>query len=278
VRIRKDTASANKSPDIIVCLKESIPGSSAANFDFDRFGADSFGGANWDKAPEAVLPVDKFVTQMLTREYDYVDVPSGITFHQKIRYLDQKEFVYYLRLENMSSEQQDVTVRIFLVPQKTATQRRMWIEMDKFRHTLQPKEKAVVFRPAWESSVIRKPAKKPPEPLPIRRQAEAPDDDITYCDCGWPYNLLLPKGTADGTGFRFLVMLTDWNKDHVPAGSSCGSLSFCGSKQDYPDDRVMGYPFDRPFKNGEDIAPIVAAQANMATRDVIIQATDVAGV
>jgi tyrosinase len=274
VRIRKG-ATANKSPDIIICLKENIPGSGGQNFDFAQFGRTSFGGANWDKEPGSVLPVDTLITQMLDRGYDYNDPATGAVFHQQIRYLEQKEFVYYLRLENTSNAKQDVTVRIFLVPQKSAGERRMWIEMDKFRTTLQSGEKAVVFRPASESSVIRKPAKKPPEFLPIRRPGEHPGgDDTTYCDCGWPYNLLLPKGTPAGMGFRFLVMLTDWSKDHVAADSTCGSLSFCGAKQNYPDERTMGYPFDRPFKNGgKDVAPTVAAQNNMATRDIIIKAT-----
>jgi hypothetical protein len=277
VRIRKglNGAAANKSPDIIVCLKEDIPGSNAQNFDFVQFGRTSFGGANWDKDPADVLPVDALVTQMLDREYDYNDPRSGVVFHQHIRYLDQKEFVYYVRLENKVDAKQDVTVRIFLVPQSLAGERRRWIEMDKFRTTLQAREKAVVFRPAWESSVIRKPAKKPPELLPISRPGEHPGGDaVTYCDCCWPYNLLLPKGTPGGLGFRFLVMLTDWTKDHVPDDSTCGSLSFCGAKQNYPDERTMGYPFDRPFRNGgTDVAPTVAAQDNMATRDVTIKAT-----
>jgi len=274
VRIRKGAA-ANKSPDIIVCLKENIPGANAQNFDFTNFGRTSFGGANWNNDPATVLPVDTLITQMLDRGYDYNDPATGAVFHQQIRYLEQKEFVYYLRLENTSSAKQDVTARIFLVPQKFAGERRMWIEMDKFRTTLQGGEKAVVFRPASESSVIRKPAQKPPAFLPIRRPGEHPGGDATtYCDCGWPYNLLLPKGTPGGMGFRFLVMLTDWSKDHVPDDSPCGSLSFCGAKQNYPDDRTMGYPFDRPFKNGgKDVAPTVAAQNNMATRDVVIKAT-----
>src|SRR6185295_15483563 len=163
-------------------------------------------------------------------------------------YLDQKEFVYFLRVENTKNEAQDVTLRIFLIPIESAGQRRMWIEMDKFRCTLGKKEKAVIFRGAWESSVIRKPASKPPEFLPIRRAPSGGGgNDQTYCDCGWPYNLVLPKGRpGNGMGFRLLVMATDWTKDEVPQGSSCGSLSFCGAKQRYPDLRPMGYPFDRP--------------------------------
>src|SRR4029077_10792759 len=95
----------------------------------------------------------------------------------------------------------------------------------------------------------QKPNSKPPQFLPIRRTSESASGTSTYCDCGWPYNLLLPRGRTQGMGFRFLVMLTAWEKDRVAADSSCGSLSYCGSKQNYPDARGMGYPFDRPFKD-----------------------------
>jgi hypothetical protein len=209
---------------------------------------------------------------MLTRSYQYIDPSSHITFQQSIPYLDHKEFVYFLRLENPTDVVQDVTVRIFLVPQQLAEKRRMWIEMDKFRRTLQPQQKAVVYRRAADSSVVRKPNSKPPTFLPIRRNSESVSDTATYCDCGWPYNLLLPRGQAGaGMPFRLLVVLTDWNKDKVSADSSCGSLSFCGAKQNYPDTRDMGYPFDRPVSGT--IANMITGQANMATRDIIVQAT-----
>jgi len=271
VAIRKGTGpNVNRSPDIILCLKEDIPGSAAPDFDFAQFGATSFGESNWDKDAATVLPVNKLVTQTLDRDYDYTDAVTGAIFQQHIRYLDQKEFVYYLRLENASASPTDVTVRIFMVPEIWAEERRMWIEMDKFRQTLAANQKLVVYRQAVESSVIRKPAAKPPEFLPIRKPGEKFDNPVTYCDCGWPYNLLLPKGAAAGMPFRVLVMLTDWTKDNVPATPSCGSMSFCGSKQNYPDDRPMGYPFDRPFAPGKNIAATVTAQPNMATQEVLI--------
>jgi hypothetical protein len=148
----------------------------------------------------------------------------------------------------------------------------MWIEMDKFRQILGPQQRAVIFRRAADSSVVRKPNAKPPQFLPIRRNAEGAADSATYCDCGWPYNLLLPRGQAQGMGFRFLVMLTAWELDRVSADSSCGSLSYCGSKQSYPDTREMGYPFNRPFK-ARSLEDTIRDQDNMATRDVTIRAT-----
>lgn len=275
VRIRKtlnSSEAANKSPDVIVTRLENLPGGMAAGFDGQQYGEATFGGANWDKAPEDSGVVDDLlITQMLNRSYQYVDDSSQLTFEQSIAYLDQKEFVYFLRLENPTAAAQDVTVRIFLAAEELAENRRMWIEMDKFRQTLQPQQKAVVFRRAADSAVVRKPNSKPPTFLPIRRSGETPTGTSTYCDCGWPYNLLLPRGTPDGMTFRFLVMLTDWNIDKVSPDSTCGSLSFCGAKQNYPDARAMGYPFDRPFANS--IAATIAAQPNMATRDITIKAT-----
>jgi hypothetical protein len=53
-----------------------------------------------------------------------------------------------------------------------------------------------------------------------------------------------------------------------------GSMSYCGAKNKYPDNRVMGYPFDRPFSGGQTIAQTIAGQKNMAARDIIIKSVD----
>jgi hypothetical protein len=47
-------------------------------------------------------------------------------------------------------------------------------------------------------------------------------------------------------------------------------MSFCGARDNYPDSRPMGYPFDRPFRD-KTVAETIAAQANMATRDITIK-------
>jgi len=69
-------------------------------------------------------------------------------------------------------------------------------------------------------------------------------------------------------------MLTDWELDSIPEESHCGSMSFCGARDRYPDQRAMGYPFDRPLPAGSSIAQIVAGQENMATRDITIKWVD----
>jgi hypothetical protein len=71
--------------------------------------------------------------------------------------------------------------------------------------------------------------------------------------------------------FRLLVMITDGQKDQVQDDTTCGSMSYCGAKDKYPDSRGMGYPFDRPFPVGQSIAQTIAAQENMAARDITIR-------
>jgi tyrosinase len=265
VSIRKGldgSTSEHQSPDIILCFKDRIPGADEPGWDGQAYGERTFGGEHWDEDfSSSNATTAELHTMMLRRSSEGVE----------INYLDQREFFYFLRVENLVDQTTDVTVRIFLVAQEVAEDRRMWIEMDKFRYTLQPSKRAVVFRPAALAAVIRKPATKPPGPN--ERPSEDPHDEENYCECGWPYNLLLPRGTREGMGFRFMVMMTDWKKDQV-SQSTCGSMSFCGAKDKYPDKRGMGYPFDRPFRPvrppATPIATTIATQPNMATRDITI--------
>jgi hypothetical protein len=141
--------------------------------------------------------------------------------------------------------------------------------MDKFHQRLAAREKAVVARPAPSRRSCRS---RPPvrrgraaTPRTTRRAAE------NYCNCGWPFHLLVPRGTPEGMPFRLLVMLTDWNEDRVSHDAHCGSMSFCGVRDAaYPDRRAMGYPFDRPLHAGRRSPTVVARQRNMALRDVTI--------
>ena len=245
-------------PDIILAFMDSIPGSSSANFDGAAYGQAHFGGANWNK-PFATggVTTAELHTQMKTRHTQGVTVP----------YLDQRTFCYFLRVENLRATAQAITVRIFGVATQAAADRRMWIELDKFTAQLAARQKAVLYRPAALSSVIRQPALKPPGATGL------PSGD-NYCNCGWPYNLLLPRGTRVGLPFRLLVFCTDATQDHIQAPSGCGSMSYCGSKDRYPDRRSMGYPFDRPFSAGHSLAQTLAGGDHLATRDIVIRWVD----
>ncbi len=268
-----------QSPDIILAFRADIPVEWAD--DLDGYGELMFGGDNWDRDfSTGEATTGELMTRMLRRTITIEPGrESGGRAEQAhtISYLDQDEFVYFIRIENLAAEAQDVTLRIFLAPLTEVDDRRMWIEMDKFRCALPGAARTVIARPAWLSSVIRKPGLKPPDadtpadqgsPGGVEVNAEQEDN---YCDCGWPYNLLLPRGTRAGMPFRLMVMATDWELDQVEQDSCCGSMSYCGAKDKYPDARAMGYPFDRPFAPGRGIDATIESQPNMAARDIIIR-------
>jgi tyrosinase len=267
VLMRKSLSNATfQSTDIMLSFNESIPGSDKPDFNGFEYAEETFGGENWDRdfSFNHTTTTDELHSMMLEREIQLGDNQNGTT---TITYLDQKEFSYFIRAENMVDRPKDVTVRIFLVAKSEAEDRRMWIEMDKFRYKIGPLQRAVIFRPAQNSSVIRKPGTKPPKPI----EKSGTESGANYCNCGWPYNLLVPRGTNDGMQFRLMVMLTDWDKDKVGEDSTCGSMSFCGARDRYPDSRGMGYPFDRPFPNGQSIEETIKRHNNMAARDIKIR-------
>jgi hypothetical protein len=128
---------------------------------------------------------------------------------------------------------------------------------------------SVAVRSGADSSVIRKPAIKPPGPIRHSRDTDTAHDPDVYCTCGWPYNLLLPRGRSDGMDFLIIAAATDWHKDNVTE-SHCGSMSYCGGKDRYPDARPMGYPFARPFPSPGIVAPLTQ-RAEMAMRRLTIR-------
>jgi hypothetical protein len=97
-------------------------------------------------------------------------------------------------------------------------------------------------------------------------------DERSYCDCGWPYTLLLPRGKPDGMPFRLLVLGTDAAIDGVEHPEHCGSMSYCGAVDRYPDTRDMGYPFSRPFGPAASaISDRIVALDSAAARTVTIR-------
>lgn len=230
---------ANRSPDIILSRVSQIPEDWREHL--QEFGEAVFGGEHWD---------EEFASTSYTTSELQTTMRDGVLGHD--------DFVYFLRVDNQGFDPAGITVRVFLAAQEVAEERRMWMEMDKFRWVLKRSERVVICRPASLSSVIRK--------------AGTPTaGDTDYCDCGWPANLLVPRGRSDGMRFRLLVMLTDWSIDRVAPASACGSPSFYGSRDRYPDTRPMGYPFDRPLADDRTISQLVAAQPNLATRDITIR-------
>ncbi len=247
------STSAWASPDIILCRTADLPGTGRA-----ALGQRLFGGAAWDtdfttaqatSGATTVRTVSELTTTMGTVQF------RG----RPVRFLTHEPYSYFLRLENTSDAAREVTVRVFLAPSAPAGRdRRTWIEMDKFLLTVPATTRLVAYRADSESSVVKRPVDA--SPAAALGGGSGPDED-SYCDCGWPYTLLLPRGTSAGLPFRLMVICTDAAIDRVPAQAQCGSMSWCGAVDRYPDTRDMGYPFARPF----------AGSAANAVRDTIVR-------
>lgn len=247
------TKTEGRSPDVILASATKVKAAASPQ----AFGDTNFGGAKWNSDPATSgLATDVLTTTMKTRNINGKPAP----------YLDHEDFYYFIRVNNDLAAEQTVTVRVFLAPDKWLDQRRFWIELDKFQQKLKPGQN-VIARSSRDSSVVRKPALHPDEPVP---PPAGPRDPL--CDCGWPYHLLLPRGARAGMKFRLLVIMTDWQKDKVEAEGKCGSMSYCGKKDGaYPDQQPMGYPFDRRWP--KTIRQTILDMPTMAARDITIKWT-----
>lgn len=266
--------------DVILARADGLP----ANFDGKALGAEAFGGDRWDTdfaassvplgSGEMVSTTGELLTEMRKRTIELEDRFNNVV-EEEIDFLSHDDYSYFLRVENLSDQPQKLTARIYLAPERDGdgeevwTDRTSWIELDKFIVQLQGGERAVVHRPADLASVVRKPALRP-EDLQPGENTSPKTNQQAWCDCGWPYTLLLPRGTAEGMEFRLFVMLSPGDDLAQPASSHCTSISYCGLQdKEYPDKRLMGYPFDRPFPQG--IGATVAGLGNMAMRTIKIR-------
>lgn len=171
-------------------------------------------------------------------------------------YLHPEPFIAAYGFSNTAELPVNVTIRLFLLPDDlfdieadpTTTSgrqmRRFAIELDKVAHQV-PVGASTFGRSATSFSVIRRPAVTDPAEVADVDGAPA-GADVRACTCGWPYGLVLPRGTPEaGMNFHLFAMLTDNTLDRVGSQKTCGSMSFCGVGDKYPDRRPMGYPFDR---------------------------------
>ena len=281
VQRRGAAPAATRSPDIILTPRSAItdidkPGFSQENL--TAWGEAHFGGANFG-APvtDPALDTVELVTE-IKQDPDLAGQPILSI---------KTDWVYFLRLRNTGTADATVTVRIWLAARALATNRRNWIEMDKFVATVPAGAKKVVSRGGWQSTVVRRKAVEAPMLLAATKDewvdTDMPDDvDLPFdthanawCECGLPYRLLLPRGTAEGMPARFLVLLTDAQQDGTAemVAEECGSVLYCGrNTSTWPDNQEMGFPFHRPFSTADD--PVFShfdPMPNAAWRDVSIR-------
>ncbi len=246
VIMRNDLTAANagpwSSPDIILCRTADLP----TTGDLRVLGEQLFGGPKWGAdftAATATAPGQTLTTVSELRTAMATRTVAGAP----VTYLTHTPFSYFLRIENKATTKRTITVRIFLAPAESAADRRAWIEMDKFLAEIPARKKVVLYRSDTESAIVKRPAEM--NPGTVQPGGGNPNENA-YCDCGWPYTLLLPRGTASGMSYRLMVICTDAAIDKVAAPDHCGSMSYCGAVDRYPDTRDMGYPFSRPFGAG----------------------------
>lgn len=222
--------------------------------------------------PAGIQATDELRTRMLQRQVEARDA-QGRPVLVTINYVSHEDFLYAFRVENLAGVPQNLAVRVFLAPESEVDDRTAWIELDRFTWALAGRT-GVIVRRSEDSSVVRKPALKPEDLDPA--DEPSPKTELQpWCDCGWPYTMLLPRGTSTGMGFRLYVMFSDGSELSMPPQpGKCTSLSYCGLKdQKYPDTREMGYPFNRPFATP--IPQTVAAHDNMGWKSITVRCTNI---
>jgi len=189
----------------------------------------------------------------------------------EIERLHYKHFQYTFEVQNDNEHEIEITFRVFLVPGEYFNDRRKYIEMDKFQEVLKSKGQNVIRRKSIESSVLMRVLTED-FPTGWENVEENASSDYSYCRCGLPRNLLLPRGTRQGKKFKLVVVLT---KDEFLSsmGKCCQYSTYCGSRAErYPDPKPMGYPFDRKFKDTPD--KYLQTVKHVKIVDVIIQWTE----
>lgn len=206
----------------------------------------TFGGAHWDEDFSAgAHSTDTLKTYKSTAKFELSDLAApGVD----VTYLDHEDFGYVIRIQNTQAEDRTVTVRVWLCAEDAAENRRRWIEMDTFEASLAASSKSVVYRSARQSSVVKKTHGAAAVPPILQTPAGVgdpnPDSSADYCDCGWPYSMLLPRGNGAGMKFRLAVILSEGDIDMQGAAHECGSVSMCGTRANsYPDKKPMGWPY-----------------------------------
>lgn len=210
-----------------------------------------------------------------------IDIDQGIDFAPKskqekrvrFKHLNHKDFAYKIQVMLNGTHKKRVTIRIFMAPMFDDRKLKMnwndqkifFIELDRFVHELLP-EQNVIERKSKESSVTI------PFEQQFRAKASLSENADDYCACGWPHYLLIPRGNAEGFYAQLFVMITDYDVDKVSETVTCTKgLSYCGVlNEKYPDNRPMGFPFDRNMLGKVSVRDVAHKYPNMSVTDVKI--------
>ncbi len=174
----------------------------------------------------------------------------------QVQTLDYVPFTYIIAIESKRKEVAYGMVRIFIWQEHSndgkllsedETHKRA-IEMDRFRVTLNPERVTVITRQSMNSSLTRI---KPSPGIKTLYNVKLASDLLTSPNirraCGFPNNLLVPKGTREGVPFKLTVYVSDETDAGFIEENQYPHYPFCGALNGlpYPDKRPMGFPFDR---------------------------------
>lgn len=214
--------------------------------------------AGWDSV------VTEHAIGRLETRLRQVEVPLPDGSKRQVQHLVHEPFGWAARIRNADGTAKAVTLRLFMAPTSRRDDRRSWIELDKRLVKIGANEEIVAIRAGSEAEVVKKPVDQGPDFF-----VPSVSNDDPRCNCGWPYPLLIPRGTKEGIEYSLCAILTDAAIDGFANVKSCGSVSFCGARDTtYMDKREMGYPFNRRWN-----APVVdtiKATRQMALRTVSI--------
>eukprot|EP01133_Synstelium_polycarpum_P011555 gene11555-13488_t len=189
-------------------------------------------------------------------------------------------FTYEIQLANEDAQFKKVTVRIYMVANDDFADRRKWLAMDQFYTSLPAGQTTTtISRTSSESTILQQAIA---EEWPGNWEGLVGEQPITetYCKCGLPRNLLLPRGTKEGMRYRLCVVVTDARFDVIAYGdgqsSCCDGNIYCGTyNKPYPFKLDMGFPFNRSIPSQADSAEekmeMYLTQPHVYKGDVTIQ-------
>ncbi|KAJ8961009.1 hypothetical protein NQ318_020314, partial [Aromia moschata] len=195
-----------------------------------------------------------------------VNVSGGLDYQRRgkvfvrFTHLQHADFTYTITVDNKSGAMKEGTCRIFLAPKhdergnpwQYRDQKNMFIEMDKFKVDLKQGPNTIT-RESTKSSVTI-PFDRSYRDLSVRPKDDVGKAQFNFCGCGWPHNMLVPKGTPQGMPCELFVMISNYEDDKVDQsidGQCNDAYSYCGIRDKlYPDRKSMGYPFDRQPRDG----------------------------
>jgi len=191
--------------------------------------------------------IDKFSAQL------HGSVIAGDTsFTARWNQLNHQPFQYEIKVD--SEKRVQAKMRIFLIPKDTPDRKKpLVMEMDRFLVTLTRGMNTITRRDVESTAA----GNRQRSLLELEKDLSASEISTPeleqYDGCGWPQNLLLPKGMRQGKEFKLVVMMTKLlpgdaalsADQELVAGSAFVQCGLPGGNR-VPDSRPMGFPYDRP--------------------------------